>query len=91
MPKMTVLSSYYSSLMSQEWQLLRAQGWEAGPGQLDKVVGEIRRAMSVTVVHANATCLMKTLPAGTRGWSGSTAATSCSPPGREAKSGEADV
>ena len=47
--------------MSQEWQLLRAQGWEAGPGQLDKVVGEIRRAMSVTVVHANATCLMKTL------------------------------
>ena len=61
MPKMTVLSSYYSSLMSQEWQLLRAQGWEAGPGQLDKVVGEIRRAISVTVVHASATCLMETL------------------------------
>ena len=39
----------------------RAQGWEAGPGQLGKVMGEIRRAMSVTVVHASATCLMETL------------------------------
>ena len=32
----------------------RAQGWEAGPGQLGKVMGEIRRALSVTVVRANA-------------------------------------
>ena len=39
----------------------RAQGWEAGPGQLGKVVGEIRRAMSVTVVRANALCLMERL------------------------------
>ena len=39
----------------------RAQGWEAGPGQLGKVVGEIRRAMSVTIVRANALCLMERL------------------------------
>ena len=39
----------------------RAQGWEAGPGQLGKVMGEIRRAMSVTVVRANALCLMERL------------------------------
>ena len=41
--------------------LSRAQGWEAGPGQLGKVTGEIRRAMSVTVVRANAECLLERL------------------------------
>ena len=30
----------------------RAQGWEAGPGMLGKVIGEIRSAMSLTVVRA---------------------------------------
>ena len=39
----------------------RAQGWEAGPGQLGKVMGEIRRALSVTVVRANALCLFERL------------------------------
>ena len=39
----------------------RAQGWEAGPGQLGKVMGEIRRALSVTVVRANALCLTERL------------------------------
>ena len=39
----------------------RAQGWEAGPGQLGKVTGEIRRAMSVTIVRANAFCLLNRL------------------------------
>ena len=39
----------------------RAQGWEAGPGQLGKVVGEIRRAMSVTIVRANSLCLLERL------------------------------
>ena len=33
----------------------------AGPGQLGKVMGEIRRAMSVTIVRANALCLMERL------------------------------
>ena len=39
----------------------RAQGWEAGPGQLGKVMGEIRRALSVTIVRANAYCLLERL------------------------------
>jgi hypothetical protein len=39
----------------------RAQGWEAGPGQLGKVMGEIRRALSITVVRANALCLLERL------------------------------
>ena len=39
----------------------RAQGWEAGPGQLGKVMGEVQRALSVTVVRANALCLMERL------------------------------
>ena len=39
----------------------RAQGWEAGDGQLGKVMGEVRRAMSVTVVRANAHCLLERL------------------------------
>ena len=30
----------------------RAQGWEAGDGMLGKVMGEVRRAMSVTVVRS---------------------------------------
>ena len=39
----------------------RAQGWEAGPGQLGKVMGEICRALSVTLVRANALCLFERL------------------------------
>ena len=39
----------------------RAEGWEAGPGQLGKVMREIRRAMSVTIVGANALCLLSRL------------------------------
>ena len=39
----------------------RAQGWEAGPGQLGKVMSEIRRALSVTLVRANALCLLERL------------------------------
>ena len=35
------------------------QGWEAGPGQL--VTGDIRRALSVTVVRANSLCLLDRL------------------------------
>ena len=30
----------------------RAQGWEAGPNMLGKVMGEVRRAFSVTVVKS---------------------------------------
>ena len=41
--------------------LTRAQGWEAGPGRLGKITGEIRRVMSVTVVRANAECLLEHL------------------------------
>ena len=36
----------------------RAQGWEAGNGQLGKVMWEIRRTMSLTIVRANAFCLL---------------------------------
>jgi hypothetical protein len=39
----------------------RAQGWEAGPGLLGKLMGEVRRAMSVTVVRAQAVCLLERL------------------------------
>ena len=55
---------YHSILIFAESRVAamsRAQGWEAGPGQLGKVMGEIRRAMSVTVVRANALCLMERL------------------------------
>ena len=38
-----------------------AQSWEAGPCQLGKVMGEIRRALSITMVQANAYCLMERL------------------------------
>lgn len=40
----------------------RAQGWEAGPNKLGKVMGEVRRAFSVTVVRGPAH-----LPAGEAG------------------------
>ena len=36
----------------------RAQGWEAGNGQLGKVMWEIRRTMSLTIIRANAFCLL---------------------------------
>ena len=39
----------------------RAQGWEAGPNMLGKVMGEVRRAFSVTVVKAQALCLLERL------------------------------
>jgi hypothetical protein len=39
----------------------RAQGWEAGPGLLGKLMGEVRRAMSVVVVRAQAVCLLERL------------------------------
>ena len=39
----------------------RAQGWGAGPGQLGKVIGDTRRALSVTIVRANALCLLERL------------------------------
>ena len=41
--------------------LSRSQGWEAGPGQLGKMVGDTRRALSVTIVRANALCLLERL------------------------------
>ena len=41
--------------------LSRSQGWEAGPGQLGKVMGDIRRAFSVTIARANAMCLLERL------------------------------
>ena len=39
----------------------RAQGWEAGPGMLGKVTGEVRRAFSVAVVRSQALCLLDRL------------------------------
>ena len=39
----------------------RAQGWEAGPGLLGKVMGEIRRAFSIVVVRSQALCLLDRL------------------------------
>ena len=39
----------------------RAQGWEAGPKMLGKVMGEMRWAFSVTVVRAQALCLLERL------------------------------
>ena len=41
--------------------LSRSQGWEAGPGQLGKIMGDIRRALSVTIARANAMCLLERL------------------------------
>ena len=39
----------------------RASGEEQGPGQLGLVMGEVRRAASVTVVRAQAVCLLERL------------------------------
>ena len=39
----------------------RAQGHEAGPGLLGKIMGEIRRSFSVAVVRAQGLCLFKRL------------------------------
>ena len=40
----------------------RARGWEGDPdGLLGKVMGEVRRSMSVTVVRAQASCLLERL------------------------------
>ena len=39
----------------------RARGWEAGPGLLGKVMGEVRRATSVHVVRSQASCLLERL------------------------------
>ena len=41
--------------------LSRSQGWEVGPGQVGKIMGDIRRALSVTIVRANAMCLLERL------------------------------
>ena len=41
--------------------MVKSQGWEAGPGQLGKVMGDIRRAFSVTIARANAMCLLERL------------------------------
>jgi hypothetical protein len=38
-----------------------ARGWEAGPGELGKVMGDVRRALSVVVVRAQALCLLERL------------------------------
>ena len=42
-------------------KMVKSQGWEAGPGQLGKVMGDIRRAFSVTIARANAMCLLERL------------------------------
>ena len=42
-------------------KMSQAQGWEAGPGMLGKVMGEIRRGFSVTVVRGAAMCLLERL------------------------------
>ena len=39
----------------------RARGWEAGPGLLGKVMGEMRRSTSVHVVRSQAMCLLERL------------------------------
>ena len=60
------LSPYFHKLLlafAESWvaAMSRAQGWEAGDGMLGKVMGEVRRAMSLTVVRANAHCLLERL------------------------------
>ena len=42
-------------------KMSQAQGWEAGPGVLGRVMGEIRRGFSVTVVRGAAMCLLDRL------------------------------
>ena len=39
----------------------RAEGWEAGPGVLGRVIGEIRQGFSATVVGAAAMCFFERL------------------------------
>ena len=39
----------------------RARGWEGGDGELGKAMGDVRRATSVTVVRAQALCLLERL------------------------------
>ena len=51
----------FSFAESRVAAMSRAQGWEAGPGQLGKVMGEVRRALSITVVRANTLCLLERL------------------------------
>ena len=41
--------------------IVRAEGWEAGPGVLGRVTGEIRRGFSATVVRAAAMCFFERL------------------------------
>ena len=41
--------------------LARGRGVEMGAGELGKVMGEVRRAMSVQVVRSNALCLLERL------------------------------
>ena len=41
--------------------IARARGWEAGPGLLGKVMGEIRQAKSVQVVRIQAMWLLERL------------------------------
>ena len=58
------LSSHFHSLLLKfaEERVARegrASGVEQGAGQLGLVMGEVRRAMSVTVVRAQAVCLLE--------------------------------
>ena len=60
------LSQHFHQLLkvfaqSRVAAMSRAQGWEAGPGMLGKMMGEIRRAVSVEVVRGQATCLLDRL------------------------------
>ena len=41
--------------------IVRARGWEAGPGLLGKVTGELRRALSVHVVRSQTIFLLERL------------------------------
>ena len=41
--------------------MARGRGVESGAGELGKVMGEVRRAMSVEVVRSNALCLLERL------------------------------
>ena len=42
-------------------KMTQAQGWDAGPGTQGKVMGEIRRGFSVTVVRGATMCLLERL------------------------------
>ena len=41
--------------------MARASGWEAGPGALGKVMGELRRGFSMALVRGQALCLLERL------------------------------